>query len=68
MARGHFKEHLVIYDENVGRIEQQNQRLLNDLRRALDSYEFQVYYQPKYDIQADPPALAGAEALVRWQH
>lgn len=44
------------------------QRLLNDLRRALDAYEFEVYYQPKYDIQSEPPKLVSAEALVRWRH
>ncbi len=27
-----------------------------------------VFYQPKYDIQSEPPRLASAEALVRWQH
>ena len=27
-----------------------------------------VYYQPKYDVQCDPPRLVSAEALVRWNH
>jgi EAL domain-containing protein (putative c-di-GMP-specific phosphodiesterase class I) len=27
-----------------------------------------VYYQPKYDIQANPPKLKSAEALIRWDH
>nr|MBQ1579020.1 EAL domain-containing protein [Oscillospiraceae bacterium] len=38
------------------------------LSRALDEYQFEVYYQPKFDIQAEPPRLASAEALVRWRH
>ena len=33
--------------------------------RALAEQEFQVWYQPKYDLRAH--ALVGAEALVRWQ-
>ena len=68
MARGHYKEHLIVFDEKVHEREIYEQRLLNDLRRAVDEYEFEVYYQPKYDIQSDPPRLVSAEALIRWRH
>ena len=68
MARGHYKEHLIVFDEKVREREIYEQRLLNDLRRAVDEYEFEVYYQPKYDIQSDPPKLVSAEALIRWRH
>lgn len=68
MARGHYKEHLIIFDEKIRDREIFEQRLLNDLRRALDSYEFEVFYQPKYNIQTMPPKLVSAEALVRWRH
>ena len=68
MARGHYKEHLIVFDEIVREREMLEQKLLNDLRRALDNYEFEAYYQPKYDIQAEPPQLVSAEALIRWQH
>ena len=27
-----------------------------------------MFYQPKYDIQCQPPRLNSAEALVRWKH
>ena len=68
MARGHYKEHLIVFDEKLREREMYEQGLLNDLRRALDCYEFEVYYQPKYDIQSEPPRLVSAEALVRWRH
>ena len=68
MARGHYKEHLIVFDESVHAREVFEQRLQNDLRRALDAYEFEVYYQPKYDIQSEPPRLMSVEALVRWRH
>ena len=68
MARGKYQERLVVFDEEVRKREIHEQRLLNDLRRALDEYEFEVYYQPKYDIQCDPPKMVSAEALVRWRH
>ena len=68
MARGHYKEHLIVFNEKVRQRELYDQRLLNDLRRALDEYEFEIHYQPKYDIQSDPPRLVSAEALIRWNH
>ena len=68
LARGRYKEHLVVIDEKVRERENYEQRLKNDMRRAIENREFDVYYQPKYDIQTEPPKLTSAEALVRWNH
>ena len=68
MARGHYKEHLIVFDDEVRRRELYEQHLLNDFRHAIDSFEFEVHYQPKYDIQGDEPKLISAEALIRWRH
>ena len=68
LARGYFKEHLVIFDENVREREAFEQRLISEMRRALEKKEFVIHYQPKYDIQTVPPTLVSAEALVRWRH
>jgi EAL domain-containing protein (putative c-di-GMP-specific phosphodiesterase class I) len=37
-----------------------------DLRRAIDSNDFEVYYQPQ--VTLDTRAIAEMEALVRWEH
>ncbi|MCF6291375.1 MAG: EAL domain-containing protein [Desulfobacterales bacterium] len=37
----------------------------NNLRRAVEQQEFQVYYQPKISLETG--AMVGAEALVRWR-
>lgn len=68
MARGGYKKRLMIFDEEMREREIRDQRLLNDLRRAIENREFLVYFQPKYDIQCDPPKLRSAEALIRWHH
>ena len=68
MARGHYQEPLIVYDEKVSNREGYEQRLVNDLRRALENHEFEIFYQPKFDIQSEPAKLVSAEALVRWRH
>ena len=68
MVRGNYQNSLMIYDEDLRMKEMLKQRLLNDLQTAVDERQFRVLYQPKYDVQADPPRLTSAEALIRWQH
>lgn len=40
--------------------------LENELRKALDTGQFELYFQPKAD--AETWTLVGAEALLRWEH
>ncbi|MGE5127326.1 MAG: putative bifunctional diguanylate cyclase/phosphodiesterase [Betaproteobacteria bacterium] len=40
--------------------------LLGELRRALESNERQLHYQPKVDLKMH--TVVGAEALLRWPH
>ena len=68
MVRGDYKTHLMLYDEEMQNREILNQRLQNDLRHAVEEKELRVYFQPKYNIQCDPPKLVSAEALIRWKH
>lgn len=42
-------------------------QLENDLRRAVERSEFEVYYQPIVSIR-DDNKITGFEALVRWHH
>ncbi len=68
MVRGGYQSRLKVFSEEMREREILEQSLLNDLKYAVDHNEFVVYYQPKYNVQADTPALHGAEALVRWKH
>ena len=68
MANGDVNAPLVLYDEEMHRRVTMDQRLVNDLQRAIDEHELIVYYQPKYNVQCNPPKLSSAEALIRWKH
>ena len=65
---GNFGSQLVVYDAAMGEREERDQLLLNDLGDALKNREFEVFYQPKYNVQAAESTLSSAEALVRWRH
>jgi diguanylate cyclase (GGDEF)-like protein len=57
--------HQVFLDSMQHEVEQR-MNLEVDLRKALLGHELIVHYQPK--LSGDSQTLAGAEALVRWQH
>ncbi|MGH1370570.1 MAG: putative bifunctional diguanylate cyclase/phosphodiesterase [Cellvibrionaceae bacterium] len=40
--------------------------LENDLRRAIETDQLMLYFQPQFDLQTG--SLMGMEALVRWNH
>lgn len=68
LTRNLYKEQMLVFDENLKKKEEFEQHLRNDLRIAVENHEFEVYYQPIFNIQGEQPVLAGAEALVRWNH
>ncbi len=68
IIRGDFKSRIMVYDEEMQAQDERDQKLRDELTRALEEHELEVYYQPKFAIQSDPPQLRGAEALVRWNH
>lgn len=54
------------YDEKIRNAIIRERSIENDMHNSLRDGEFEIYYQPKYFI--DNSTLAGAEALVRWNH
>lgn len=41
-------------------------RFENDLRKAIEREEFEIHYQPKFNVKND--RMIGMEALVRWRN
>jgi diguanylate cyclase (GGDEF)-like protein/PAS domain S-box-containing protein len=56
----------VVYAPDQDQSSSQRLTLVGALRRAIADDELTLYYQPKVDCRSG--AVAGVEALVRWQH
>lgn len=67
-VQGSFARRIGIYDQKLHENELYSEQLIEDFDYAIKQHQFTVYYQPKFDVQCNPPKLASAEALVRWQH
>jgi diguanylate cyclase (GGDEF)-like protein/PAS domain S-box-containing protein len=65
-AKSRGRAQYVIFDETLRDRALANLQLDQDLRRALERGEFQVFYQPIMLLSSK--SIAGFEALVRWQH
>ena len=66
--RGSFAQTVAYYDKNLHERQLYAEQLIEDFPAAIAEKQFQVFYQPKFDVRPDTPVLAGAEALVRWFH
>ncbi|MBE6010715.1 MAG: EAL domain-containing protein, partial [Lachnospiraceae bacterium] len=68
IVRGSFTQSIGIYDNDLHKRQLYAERLIEDFATAVKEKQFEVYYQPKFDIRSDTPMLTSAEALVRWIH
>ena len=68
IVKDNYENRIAYYDRRMFRKELFCQRLVIEFEDALANGEFQVFYQPKFDIRGKEPVLASAEALVRWKH
>lgn len=64
--KGQYGKHFAVYDENLRNQLLREQAITDSMEAALAEEQFLVYLQPKYT--AEGGRLAGAEALVRWNH
>ncbi len=64
--KGKFGVDAVEYNDTIHRELLHEQQIIDDMREALRTHQFQVYYQPKHHL--DTNKTGGAEALVRWVH
>ena len=67
-VRNNFARAIGIYDDSLRETEVFAEQLIEEFHTAVSQKQFLVYYQPKFSIQGEEPALSSAEALVRWKH
>ena len=61
-----IQDEIVWFNDSMKEEQVWERRIEDDMEKALENHEFQVYLQPKYSTKAE--VLSAAEALVRWTH
>ena len=61
-GRGTF----AFFEESLNRRAQDRRKLETDLRLALEKGEFELFYQPLFDLESN--RIGSFEALIRWNH
>ncbi len=64
--KGKYDTVFAYYDDSLRQKLIDEELIVSSMKSALEEHQFQVYYQPKYDLRTEQ--ISGAEALVRWQH
>jgi diguanylate cyclase (GGDEF)-like protein len=54
------------FSANMSVFTQERLEFENDLRRAVERNQFELYYQPQVDVASG--RIVGLEALIRWSH
>ncbi|WP_061288445.1 putative bifunctional diguanylate cyclase/phosphodiesterase [Azotobacter vinelandii] len=65
-AKEQGRDGYCFFENSMNANTQEQLRLLQDLRHALERDELRLHYQPKLIAPAGP--IIGVEALLRWQH
>ncbi|MDA3957002.1 bifunctional diguanylate cyclase/phosphodiesterase, partial [Oceanispirochaeta sp.] len=61
----HEEKDFRLFDNNIHKIAESRLKLENDLNRAFDLNQFELYYQPIVD---ENEIIKGCETLIRWNH
>ncbi len=64
-CKGNYIHNYAFYTADMSEEIEKEQRIVNNMKSALEGNEFILYLQPKYDLQDN--SMDGAEVLVRWK-
>ncbi len=64
--KGKYGKDIAFFENDLQNRLLNEQRIIETMERALEEKQFQVFYQPKHETVSGH--IAGAEALVRWNH
>lgn len=65
-AKKRGKNNFQFYNCQLDKQSQRKLELENDLRKAIESNQFELYFQPQVEMASGK--IVGMEALVRWNH
>lgn len=65
-VKNSYINHVAYYDSVIRKKEIAEQIIISEMKKALETNQFQVYLQPKCEM--DTGKIIGSEALVRWIH
>lgn len=65
-CKGNFADNVAYYDDSMIENMRKEQFIINEVNKAIDEEQFEVFLQPKINLVTDKSY--GAEALVRWRH
>ncbi len=65
-VKNSYRNHIAYYDNVIRKKEIAEQIIVSEMKKALETNQFQVYLQPKCEM--DTGRIIGSEALVRWIH
>lgn len=66
VINSHTVKNIIYYDDSLVTKSVNELQLRREIERGLQNEEFEVYYQPKFNIRVN--RFVGAEALVKWNH
>ena len=64
--RGKYGRTVAVYNDELRQARLREKALEDSMESALNSRQFEVFYQPKFSLRSN--RICGAEALVRWNH
>ena len=64
--KGKYDTHYAYYSDEFRQKMLSEQTIIDSMKDALTEKQFEVFFQPKYDLKTEE--IIGAEALVRWIH
>ncbi|MCR5699159.1 MAG: EAL domain-containing protein [Treponemataceae bacterium] len=64
--KGNYLKKSAFYDKSLNEILHEEQKLVKDMKAALEKKEFEIYLQPIVSLIEEK--VVSAEALVRWNH